>query len=155
MATIDRRERKVQGTRPAPVCRHRPGGTGTVFILRATRGKRSLTGLTLRYKQNPDSTLRRLALYNGRTILHAARVAGDRSLSTRFHGSRTNTAFVVRFTCCMAAAATGAYRRPACSKTVIRSSRAFRHAGEIPWPAVPTFGIRNPDAGHGLQLYHV
>ena len=139
---------------PAPVCRRRSGGTSTVFILRATRGKRPLTGLTLWHKHNPDRTLRGLAFYNGRTILHAARVAGEHALTMRFHGSRTITVFVVRLTCCMAAAATGAYRRPACSKTVIRSTRDFRHAGEIPWLAVPTFCIRNPDAGYGQPSYH-
>ena len=107
MSNIDKRERKEQGMHPAPVCRRRSGGTSTDFILRATRGKRSLTGLTLRHKHNPDSTLWGLAFYNGRTILHAARIAGEHALTTRFHGSKTNTVFVVRLTCCMAAAATG------------------------------------------------
>ena len=107
MSNIDKRERKEQGMHPAPVCRHRSGGTSTDFVLRATRGKRSLTGLTLWYKHNPDSTLRGPAFYNGRTILHAARVAGDRAFTMRFHGSRTITVFVVRFTCYRAVAATG------------------------------------------------
>ena len=107
MTTIDKRGRKVQGTRPAPVCRRRSGGTSTVFILRTTRGERSLTGPTLRHKHNPDSTLRGLAFYNGRIILPIAWVAGEHALTTRLHGSRTNTAFVVRLTCYMAVAATG------------------------------------------------
>ena len=154
MSNIDKRERKEQGMRPAPVCRRRPGGTGTVFILRATRGERSLTGPTLRYKRNPDSTLRGLAFYIGRTILHAARVAGEHALTTRFHGSRTITVFVVCLTCCMAVAATRSIPPSGLFQNRHQVNPGFHHAGEIPWPAFSTFGIRNPDVGHGSPLYH-
>lgn len=53
--------RNASGTRmPPPSGRNRHR-----FVLRATRGERSLTGPTLRHKRNPDSTLRDLPFITG------------------------------------------------------------------------------------------